>query len=151
MKNNNDEKQEQSSGQKLIEKLTQELSEQHTLFHDTQKQPYIAINHSGAKVMSLNGDEFKSWLLAERMEAGEYISTHTIDEITRRLQAIAIYKSRDLRPLSVRSHRVDNRYGLPEELWFDLGGEDGLAVHITKSGYTIEEPPIVFRIYDHQH
>ena len=151
MENNNDEKQEQSSGQKLIEKLTQELSEQHTLFHDTQKQPYIAINHSGAKVMSLNGDEFKSWLLAERMEAGEYISTHTIDEITRRLQAIAIYKSRDLRPLSVRIHRVDNRYGLPEELWFDLGGEDGLAVHITKSGYTIEEPPIVFRRYDHQH
>ena len=38
--NNENEKQEQSSGQKLIERLTQELCEQHTLFHDTQKQPY---------------------------------------------------------------------------------------------------------------
>ena len=151
-KNNNDDKiLEQSSGQKLIEKLTQELSEQHTLFHDTQKQPYIAINHSGAKVMNLSSNEFKSWLLAERMETGEYISTHTIDEIAKRLQAIAVYKSKDLRPLAVRIHRIDNRYGLPEELWYDLGGEDGLAVHITKSGYTIEEPPIIFRKYDHQH
>ena len=149
--NNENEKQEQSSGQKLIERLTQELCEQHTLFHDTQKQPYIAINHSGAKVLALNENDFKSWLLAERMEAGEYISTHTIDEIAKRLQAIAIYKSRDLRPLSVRIHRIDNRSGLPEELWYDLGGEDGLAVHITKSGYTIEEPPIIFRKYDHQH
>ena len=149
--NSENEKLEQSSGQKLIEKLTQELSEQHTLFHDTQKQPYIAINHSGAKVMNLSSNEFKSWLLAERMETGEYISTHTIDEIAKRLQAIAVYKSKDLRPLAVRIHRIDNRYGLPEELWYDLGGEDGLAVHITKSGYTIEEPPIIFRKYDHQH
>lgn len=149
--NNDDKKLEQSSGQKLIETLTEELKNQHTLFHDSQKQPYIAINHSGAKVLSLSGNDFKYWLLAEKMEAGEYISTHTIDEITKRLQAAAIHTSKDLRPLSVRIHRIDNGYGLPEELWYDLGGEDGLAVHITKSGYTIEEPPIIFRRYDHQH
>ncbi len=144
-------KTEQDSGQKLIERLTQELSKKHGLFHDMQKQPYIAINHSGAKVMSLNGNDFKYWLLAEKMETGEYISTHTIDEVVKRLQATAVYKSKDLKSLTVRIHRIDGANGLPEELWYDLGREDGLAVHITKSGYTLEEPPVVFRRYDHQH
>ena len=149
--NNDGEKPEQTSGQKLIEKLTQDLSEQHTLFHDTQKQPYIAINHSGAKVMSLNGNDFKYWLIANKMESGEYISTHTIDEITQRLRAIAVYKSKMPRPLSVRIYRKDDIRGMPQELWYDLGRADGLAVQITKDGYFIKEPPIIFRKYDHQH
>ena len=147
----NDDGLEKYNGQRLVEKLTQELSEKHGLFHDTQRQPYIAINRSGAKVMSLSGNDFKYWLLAEKMEAGEYISTHTIDEVAKRLQAIAVYKSKDLKPLDVRICRIDNRDGLPEELWYDLGREDGLAVHITKNGYTIEIPPVIFRRYDHQH
>ena len=142
---------EQISSRKLAEQLTQKLSEQHELFHDTQKQPYIAINHSGTKVLSLNGNDFKYWLLAKKMDAGEYISTHTIDEIVRRLQAIAVCKTGNPKPLTVRIHRIDGREGFPEELWYDLGREDGLAVHITKSGYAIEEPPIIFRKYDHQH
>ena len=144
-------KTEQAGGQKLVERLTQELSKQHTLFHDTQKRPYIAINHSGAKVFSLDGDSFRDWLLAEKMEVDDYISTHAVEESIKRLRAYAIYKSKDSKSLSVRIHRIDNKIGLPEELWYDLGGDDGLAVHITKSGYTIEEPPIIFRKYDHQH
>ena len=55
------EKPKQIKSRELVEKLTQELSEKHGLFHDTQKQPYIAIDRSGAKVMSLNGNDFKYW------------------------------------------------------------------------------------------
>lgn len=140
-----------SNNQELVSGLTKELISSHELFHDTQKQPYIALNRSGSKVLGLDGKEFRSWLIAAMMDEDEYISSHIAEEVAERLRAYAIHKQKEPKPLVVRICRKDNIDGSPSELWYDLADADGMAVHITKDGYTIKEPPIIFRRYSHQH
>lgn len=150
--NSGNAKTEKQSNRELVDRLTHEFIEKHELFQDTQKQPWIAINGSGSHVMNLKEENFRYWVMRQAMEVnGDFISTHIADEIAKRLISIALYSSNNPRPLEVRVARKDRIDGSPEELWYDLCDKDGLAVHITKDGYKIEEPPIIFRRYSHQH
>ena len=146
------EKQNKQSNRELVDQLTREFVEKHDVFIDTQKQPWIGLNHSGAKVMNLYSPEFRYWVKQEAKKAYDsYISLHTADEIAQNLISEALFDYTDLKPLEVRTARKDYIDGSPEELWYDLCDKDGLVVHITKDGYKIEESPIIFRRYNHQH
>ena len=150
--NSGNTKAEKQSNRELVDRLTREFIEKHELFQDTQKQPWIAINGSGSHVMNLKEENFRYWVMKQAMEAnGDFISTHTADEIAKRLISIALFNNINPKPLEVRIVRKDRIDGSPEEFWYDLCDKNGLAVHITKDGYKIEEPPIIFRRYDHQH
>ena len=152
MKNMKDnEKSEGVNNRELVNKLTNEFMEKHKLFKDTQGQPWIAINGSGSEVMNLKDKKFRFWVMKQAKEfLGEFPNTHVAEEVAGRLISVALF-SDESKPLEVRIARKDNDEGMPEELWYDLRDKQGLAVHITKDGYKIEKPPIIFRRYDHQH
>ena len=152
--NNPDDASKKQSNRELVNNLTRDCLRDHEVFVDTQNHPFIAINGSGAEVLDLENGDFQEWLTGDTLdfETGECIDSHSADEVVRRLISVAKRRKdgKEPKPLSVRIARVSSPDGKPLELWYDLRDEDGLAVHITKNGYTIEAPPPIFRRYDYQ-
>lgn len=151
--NNMSEKQGKQNSRELVNQLTLECLQNHEVFIDTQKHPWIAINGSGAEVLDLENGDFQDWLTNETMnlETGECIDERSANEVARRLIARAKRgKNGEPKPLEVRIARKNFVNGKPSELWYDLCDNDGLAVHITQNSYKIEVPPPIFRRYDFQ-
>lgn len=143
---------EQNGNRDQVNKLTREFIDKHELFHDNLKQPWIAISKTGSKVMSLKGEEFRHWVMKETIdEKGNFLSAHAVDEIARRLIAMALFNDDQPKSLGVRVAQESDDDGLPKEFWYDLCDKDGLAVHITRDGYKIEGPPVLFRRYSYQY
>jgi len=112
------------------------------LFHDQYKEPYIAPEGNGSRIIRLSTKEFKHWLSAFcYKEFGKALSTVTAANVVQALCGNAIYRN-DMIPLSVRYVLKNGVY------WYDLGKS---AVRVDKNGWTIEKvPPILFRRYSHQ-
>jgi hypothetical protein len=112
------------------------------LFHDQYKEPYIAPEGDGSRIIRLSTKEFKHWLSAFCFkEFGTALSTVTTGNVVQALCGNAIYRN-EMIPLNVRYVLKDGVY------WYDLGNT---AVRVDKNGWSIEkQPPILFRRYSHQ-
>jgi len=127
------------SSQKVVETI---MGSKAVLFHDQYKEPFIAPDGNGSRIIKLSTREFKHWLSAYCFkEFGSAPSTVTTGNIMQALSGSAVYQN-EMKQLSVRFVLQDGVY------WYDLGES---AVRVDKHGWRIEKrPPIMFRRYAHQ-
>lgn len=127
------------SSQKVVEAI---IDSKAILFHDQYKEPYIAPEGNGSRIIKLSTREFKHWLSAYcYKEFGSAPSTVTTGNVIQALCGSAIYQN-EMIQLNVRFVLRNGVY------WYDLGKS---AVRVDKQGWSIEkQPPILFRRYSHQ-
>lgn len=113
-----------------------------TLFHDQFKNPFIAPNGTGSKIMNLRSREFKLWLghLAWS-KLGMIVHSSVNQTVASVLEGRAVHEAEEI-TLEVRLAQAQGA------LWYDLGAA---AVCIAQDGWSIvREPPILFRRLNHQ-
>lgn len=141
---------EQRDDSTLVEKVVQKLSQDNTLFCNSEdKQAYIAIQKSGRVVFQIQSDDFRAWLLGWHLEQyGKVLRRAIVEEVVQNACAIAQYINKQSYKLGIRVSRVDDNNANPKELYYDLGDA---AVHTTRDRWEIvDNPPIVFRRFSHQ-
>src|SRR5665213_676308 len=127
------------SSQKVVETITKSKA---VLFHDQYKEPFIAPDGNGSRIIKLSTREFKHWISAYcYKEFGSPPSTITTGNIVQALCGSAVYQN-EMIQLNVRFVLNNGVY------WYDLGKD---AIRVDKHGWTIEKhPPILFKRYSHQ-
>lgn len=127
------------SSQKVVEAITKSTA---ILFHDQYKEPFIAPDGNGSRIIKLSTREFKHWLSSYCYKKfGSAPSTVTTGNVVQALCGSAVYQN-EMIQLAVRFVLKDGVY------WYDLGDK---AVRVDKNGWSIEsQPPILFKRYAHQ-
>lgn len=123
--------------------LIRELVQENTLFYDQYDEPWFSPLDNGSELYRVGSKKFKRWLGAYIYERYNFaLKNNQVRDITNALEGVALYSGIGKRNLEVRSCLLNN------VLWYDLGGS---AVRIDKNGWEIiEQPPILFRPYEHQ-
>ena len=113
------------------------------LFHTPEQKGYACFNNGhDREVWPLHSSGFKGWLMKVAYREIEKVPySEAINTALATLEGLALYDHEE-KPLFLRVAWHDNA------LLYDLG--NWLAVRVTKTGWTVEIPPIVFRHYAHQ-
>ncbi len=113
------------------------------LFHDQFGEAYLAVGGNGSEIYRIHSRECTAWLNMQSYQNYHVIlKNNQATDIKRALEGIAIYDKGNEIMLEPRLRKIDN------EIWYDLGKA---AVRINEKDWQIvEEPPIMFRRYNHQ-
>lgn len=113
------------------------------LFHAPEQKGYAYFNNgTNREIWPLRSQGFRSWLMREFYRDSERVPySEAMTTALSTLEGIALWDNEE-KPLFLRVAWHNN------SLWYDLG--DWQAVHVTKEGWTVELPPILFRHYAHQ-
>jgi hypothetical protein len=141
-KKGEDEDERKSIADQLIEMT---MDQDVTLFHDQFNEAYIQIRENGSSlVLKVQSKRFRLWLMKLRWESEQKSTAecHLKDAIGL-LSARAQFEGEE--------YHLENRVASFEEaFWYDLVNKKGEAIKITKDGWRIESPPILFRRQSHQ-
>lgn len=110
------------------------------LWHDADLVAYATIEIAGrAENWALKSQAFKRWLAnLSRLKTGQVLSSSTLDDVIRTLEAIAINEC----PRHIACLRT-GRYG--KHIYLDLCDDAWRAVEITAHGWrVVERPPVKF-------
>ena len=115
-------------------------------FTNTQDEPYAAIRQDNHReIFPLCGKKFKFWLSGVYYkETAKSVNNDTLQQVMSTLSAKAIFDSGEPIPLHTRIAKDGS------EFWYDLSCENWQAVHITSKGWSVKEPPIMFKRFGHQ-
>lgn len=134
----------QADGESQADVLVKIALEKTNLFHTPENKGYVAFSNNGRReTWALKSPGFKQWLSREAYQRfGRVPYSEAIRTALDTLEGIACYDN-EKRDLQLRVAWHDHA------LWYDLG--DWTAVKATEEGWAEEEePPIIFRHYDHQ-
>lgn len=125
------------------DELVRSIVESNKLFRDQFGEAYVAIGGSGANIMRINSQEFAGWLNAYAYRKYHAIlKNNQATDIKRALDGLALFGNDNEICLEPRLRKIDG------QIWYDLGKG---AVCISSDGWKIvDEPPILFRRYNHQ-
>jgi hypothetical protein len=116
---------------------------QHDLFIDQYGEAYAALaDEPGTRVIPVNSREFKGRIVSYYYD--QFDATSSSESVNNAIMHL------DAKARTNGARELHNRFcKINDSIWFDLG--DGRAVHITASGWSIDDkPPILFRRYSHQ-
>jgi len=113
------------------------------LFHDQRRAPYVKWRSSPPRILALHCSEIKAklagllWDKRQTVPGSEALNS-----------ALNVLEHKALNGSRVKLH---TRICWDKDaIWLDLADEEGRAVKITSRGWSIEEPPTLFRRYGHQ-
>ncbi len=115
------------------------------LFHDEFKERWANININGHKEnWQCNSSSFRLWLSKLFYEAhGKAPNTDAVKSALGVIESKAQFEGKE--------YKLFNRVALDgQSIWYDLADPNWNAVKITADGWTIEQPPILFRRFNHQ-
>ncbi len=121
------------------------LEQDTTLFHDQFNEAYIQIRENGSNIiLKVQSKRFKLWLMKLRWEnEGKSTAECHLKDAIGLLSARAYFDG--------EKYHLENRVASYEnDVWYDLSNEKGEAIKITKDGWDIKSPPILFRRQNHQ-
>lgn len=123
--------------------IIKRLVAENTLFYDQYGESWLLPKNAGSGIYKIGSKKFNRWLGGTVFDTYDFIlKNNQPKDIANALAGIALYKGAGEKHLEVRSQLVD------DVLWYDLGDS---AVRADKSGWEIvEQPPILFRPYEHQ-
>ena len=125
------------------DRIIKRLVAENTLFYDQYGESWLLPKNAGSGIYKIGSKKFNRWLGGTVFDTYDFIlKNNQPKDIANALAGIALYKGAGEKHLEVRSQLVD------DVLWYDLGDS---AVRADKSGWEIvEQPPILFRPYEHQ-
>lgn len=112
-------------------------------FHDPEKIPYMVYRENGIRFIQEMDREFRGTFAHLYIEQYGYMKPKEIYELYDMLKSRAGHVGKEIK-LHVRIARKDGA------IWYDLCNGNGEAVKITANGWSIEEPPILFKRFQHQ-
>jgi hypothetical protein len=120
------------------------LADNATFFRNGD-EPYAVIpvgDH--IEIRPLRGQHFHWWLTRQfYQKTKKPPDTDTINAVKNTLQARAVFDGEE--------HKLHNRVAWHDgDIWYDLSNNEWEAVRITKDGWEVAKPPILFRRYQHQ-
>jgi len=113
-------------------------------FRDEQEQPFVAVQIDGRRqILGLSSRQAKRWLARLNWQHEKKAANgETITTAVTALSSFAVFDGPQ-HELNVRVARVDGA------IWYDLG--DWRAIRIDQRGWhVVDEPPILFRHFQHQ-
>ncbi len=111
------------------------------LFSDQFNEPWASINGDGTKIMPIDSKIFGNLLFGLSHENGSTPGSETVKTAKAILGYQALKDGNNRRELFVRTAKQD------DDLWYDLGEQ---AVKINKGGWSVVNPPIIFKRFQHQ-